>query len=105
MGSAHAMPNPTVPLESVIATAELDRRPARQPEHEAVTAALIVLAQTMANAPDRILQKLVETALDLCRAHSSGISLLEEENGKKIFRWHGVAGKYSSHPWGTTPRE
>ncbi len=105
MGSAQAMPNPTVPLESVIATPELTTRPARQPEHEAVTAALIVLAQTMANAPESILQKLVETALDLCHAHSSGISLLEEENGRKIFRWHGVAGKYSSHLWGTTPRE
>ena len=97
--------NQTFPLESVIATAELARRPARKPGHEAVTAALIVLAQTMANAPEHILQKLSETALDLCHAQSSGISLLEEENGKKIFRWHGVAGAYASHLWKTTPRE
>lgn len=105
MASAQAARNRTFPLESVIATAELAHRPARKPEHEAITAALIVLAHTMANAPERILQKLSETALDLCHAQSSGISLLEEENGKKIFRWHGVAGAYASHLWETTPRE
>ena len=31
--------------------------------------------------------------------------MLEEENGRKIFRWHGVAGEYAPHRWGTTPRE
>jgi len=29
---------------------------------------------------------------------------LEEENGQKIFRWHGVAGEYEPYLWGTTPR-
>ena len=94
-----------VPLESVISTEELDFRKSRTPEHEAVTAALIELAQTMANSPEGILQKLVDTALKLCRAHSAGLSLLEEENGRKIFRWHGVAGVFAPHLWGTTPRE
>jgi PAS domain S-box-containing protein len=41
----------------------------------------------------------------LCHAHSSGISLLEEEDGRKIFRWHALGGKYVSHVWGTTPRD
>lgn len=95
----------SVPLESVICTEELNRRPARQPQHEAVTAALVTLAQTMANAPERILQKLVDTALDLCHAHSAGLSLLEDEKGTKIFRWHGIAGKFSPHLWETTPRD
>ena len=40
-GSAQATPNPAVPLESVISTGELATRPSRQPDHEAVTAALI----------------------------------------------------------------
>lgn len=103
--SAHAKPTSPVPLEAVISTEELKLRPSRMPEHEAVTAALITLAQTMANSPEHILQKLVNVSLDLCRAHSSGLSLLEEENGRKIFRWHGVAGVYAPHLWGTTPRE
>jgi signal transduction histidine kinase len=102
--SAHAG-NSQVPLESVICTDELNRRPAREPEHAAVTAALVTLAQAMANAPERILQKLEDTALDLCHAQSAGINLLEEEKGHQIFRWHGVAGQLSSFLWETVPRE
>jgi hypothetical protein len=49
--------NSQVSLESVISTDELNRGPARQPEHAAVTAALVTLVQTIANAPERILQK------------------------------------------------
>ena len=105
MGSAQAASDSPVPLESVICTQELNRRQARQPDLEAVTGALVALAKTMANAPERILQDLVETALHLCFAHSAGISLLEEEDGRKIFRWRGVAGQYAPHLWGTTPRE
>src|SRR5450759_1173822 len=100
--SASSFPGP---LESVICTEELNRRQARPPDLKAVTSALVALAQTMADSPERVLQKLVETALQLCRAHSSGLSLLEEENGQKIFRWHGVAGDYAPHLWGTTPRD
>ena len=59
----------------------------------------------MADSPERVLQQLVDTALELCDAQSAGLSLLEEENGRKIFRWHGVAGEYAPHLWGTTPRE
>jgi signal transduction histidine kinase len=105
MGFAQSMSDSPVPLESVLCTEELNRRPTRQPNHEAVTGALVTLAQTMARSPERVLQQLVETALDLCIAHSSGVSLLEEEDGRKIFRWHAVAGQYASHLWGTTPRE
>ena len=94
-----------VPLSSVICTEELNRRPARLPDLEAVTEALLTLARTLAEAPDHILQQLAETALNLCSAQSSGISLLEEEEGRKIFRWHGVAGLYAPRLWGTMPRE
>jgi chemotaxis protein methyltransferase CheR len=97
--------NLQVPLESVISTQELNLRPARPANLEALTSAFIRLAQTMAKSSEHILQELVETALELCRAQSAGISLLEEENGRMIFRWHGVAGQFAPHLWGTTPRE
>ncbi|MEO8049661.1 MAG: ATP-binding protein [Acidobacteriota bacterium] len=102
--AAQSPVNPT-PLASVLITAELTRRARRPPNDAAVNDALVILAQTMANAPEQVLQKLVETALELCQAHSSGISLLEEEGGRDIFRWHGVAGAYAPHLWGTTPRD
>jgi signal transduction histidine kinase len=105
MGFAQAPSDFRVPLETILCTDELGRRPVRQPNHEAVASALVELAQTIANSPERVLQRLVETALELCQAHSSGISLLEEENGSRSFRWHGVAGVYAPHLWGTTPRD
>ncbi len=94
-----------VPLESIISTQELNRRPPRQRDNEAVISALVTLGRTLADSPERILQQLAEVALNLCFAQSSGISLLEEEQGRKIFRWHGVAGEYEPHLWGTTPRD
>ncbi|MFN0100887.1 MAG: sigma 54-interacting transcriptional regulator [Bryobacteraceae bacterium] len=105
MVSTKAQAGLQVPLESVICTQELALRPPRQPDFEALNGALIALGRTLANSPERILQQLVETALDLCLAQSAGISLLEEEDGRRIFRWHGVAGRYAPHLWGTTPRE
>jgi len=94
-----------VPLEAVICTDELRRRPARPANYKALCSALLQLGRTLTHSSEQILQQLVETALELCQAQSAGISLQEEENGQKIFRWHGVAGKYAPHLWGTTPRE
>ncbi|MEP6961912.1 MAG: signal transduction histidine kinase, partial [Acidobacteriota bacterium] len=93
------------PLESVVCTEELQRRPARPANFEALANALLQLARTLAHSPEELLQQLVDSALALCDAESAGISLLEEENGRRIFRWHGVAGRYAPHFWGTTPRE
>lgn len=66
-------------LESVISTAELRRRPSRAPDYAAENRAVVALAQEMAVSPNNILQKLVETALTLCHAHSAGISMLDDE--------------------------
>jgi hypothetical protein len=50
------------------------------------------LLERMAAAPAGLLQSIVESALTLCYAHSSGISILEEEQDIKILRWAAVAG-------------
>jgi GAF domain-containing protein len=105
MGLSHTHASGQAALDAVIITEELALRPAGEPDFEALNAALLALAQTLANSPGKILQQLVETALKLCRAQSAGISLLEEENGRGIFRWHALAGEYAPHIWGTTPRE
>ena len=95
MGLNDAQTGLQVPLEAVISTQELSLRPPRPPNSDALNRALITLAQTLARSPQHILKELVEAALDLCGAHSAGISLLEEENGRKIFRWHALAGQYA----------
>ena len=89
-------------LESVISTAELSRRPSHPPNHAEENRALIALARELATSPSSMLQKLAETALTLCRAHSAGISLLEE--GRKRFQWKAIAGQWAAHLGGGTPR-
>ena len=93
-----------VSLESVITTAELSRRPARPPDHEAENRALVALARALESSPRGILQKLVDVTLELCKADSAGVSIVEVENGRDIFRWHAIAGLYAPHVMGTTPR-
>jgi PAS domain S-box-containing protein len=74
----------TASLASVITTIELSRRPPRPPDLAAENRALLALAQVMAGSPDRILRKLAKTALDLCRAHSAGFSLLDLD-GRRFY--------------------
>src|SRR5260370_31740698 len=81
----------TPDLQSVLSTAELRRRPSRPPDHAAENRALIALAQEMAASPEGILQKLADTALVSCRAHSAGLSLLEDCDQKTSFHCRAVA--------------
>src|SRR5215475_2139539 len=92
-------------LDDVLITAELARRPSRAPEYEAENRALTALAEAMADSPQTILQKLVETALTLCRADSAGISILEPKGAAGVFRWHAIAGEFASNMGGEMPRE
>ena len=94
-----------VSLDAVLATDEFLKRPARQPDYKAESRALAALAQELGNSPLSILQRLVETTLSLCQAHSSGISLLDNEQGKPVFRWPAIAGEWATHVGGTTPRD
>jgi PAS domain S-box-containing protein len=101
VGAAAEIPK----LRSMLSIDELSRRPSRPPDHEAENRALIALAQEMAVAPSGILQKLAETALTLCRAHSAGLSLLEDGDGRKNFHWRAIAGQWAPHLGGGTPRD
>jgi GAF domain len=65
----------------------------------------MALAREMATSPGSILQKLAETALISCCAHSAGLSLLEEFDQKKHFHWRAIAGEWASHVNGGTPRD
>jgi two-component sensor histidine kinase len=89
----------------MVSTAELARRPSRLPDYVAENRALVALAQEMATAPDGILQKLADTALTLCRAHSAGFSLLEDGDQKRAFHWRAIAGQWRPHVGGGTPRD
>ena len=92
-----------VPLESVLCTEELDRRPARQPNYEMESRALRALAQALADSPRTVLQTLVETILTACQADSAGVSLLTQDGRR--FYWPAIAGAWQTHIGGGTPRD
>jgi signal transduction histidine kinase len=91
-------------LEDVIINSELIKRPAKAPNYEVENQALAALAEAFANAPDTILQKLAETALELCGADTAGISLLDEKDGAEVFRWEALAGVFRDRRNSTMPR-
>jgi ABC-type transporter Mla MlaB component len=99
-----------VSLESVLCTEQLDQRPSRPPDYQTEIQAVLVLLQELKSSPQTVLQRLVDTALELCRGHSAGISLLEEGPPGHLspkgdhFRWHAVAGEWAPLIWNTTTR-
>ena len=90
----------TATLAEVDIRSDLSTRAPRAPDSEALDRALAALAGEMTENPRRMLQSLVETARDLCRADTAGISLLEGD----VFRWESVAGVFASYRDSTMPR-
>ena len=87
----------------------LGLRHSRTPDHEAENCALSTLIGILSDDPQAMPQMLAETALDLCRADSAGISLAGPSGGRHASCWAGVAGRwaqyagtrmaYNSGPW------
>ena len=77
----------------------------RKPEFEAENRAFIELAEELSFRPQNILQKLTEIALQLCRAGSAGVSLLDRYQGTLVFRWAALAGAYEVHREGAMLRD
>ena len=83
---------------------KLRSRAFRQPDYEAEHRALLQLADAVAEHPSDVLQKLIDITCEVCRAHTAGLSLLETHNGKELFRWEAVAGRYADCRNNTMPR-
>jgi signal transduction histidine kinase len=91
-------------VEQIIVTEVLSARRSPPPDHAAEARAFYKLIEQMAEAPDKMLQKLVEVAVELCNAGTAGVSLLDQnEAGEEIFRWVAVAGAHKDNIGGTTP--
>ena len=98
-------PDGVVPLESILCTEELRRRPWRAPDYKKENRALVALSSALADSPNTILHTLAETILDVTQADSSGLSLLTTEDGGKRFYWPAIAGMWKPHIGGGTPRD
>jgi signal transduction histidine kinase/CheY-like chemotaxis protein len=94
-----------LPVEAVIITPELDRRPVRSPDFQADSQVLLALMRALQNADADLWQKLAETALKVCRAHSAGVTIDEEGQGRGGMRCQGAAGRLSAIAGYDCPRE
>jgi GAF domain-containing protein len=104
--SPTALPSDSlVPLESILCTEELNRRPSRPPDFETENRALAALVQALADSPRTILQTLADKILEVFKAGSAGVSLLTKEDGGKRFHWPAIAGVWKPHIGGGTPRD
>jgi len=93
------------PLEAILCTEELIRRPSRPPDYEKENRALVALIQALTDSPQSILQALAETILDVLDCGSAGISLLTTKDGGKRFYWPAIAGAWKPYIGGGTPRD
>ncbi|MBD2465395.1 GAF domain-containing protein [Oscillatoria sp. FACHB-1407] len=95
----------TVTLNDILLTEELSRRAPRPPNWQVEAEAMRAIAQQMAQDSESLMQTLVDTALKLCQAGTTGLSLLETTaDGEEIFRWTALAGTLAHHVGGSTPR-
>ncbi|HEV2398180.1 MAG TPA: PAS domain S-box protein [Candidatus Sulfotelmatobacter sp.] len=105
----NSIPANAVPLESILCTEELQRRPSRPPDYEKENRALVALMSLLADSPNSIFQTLAETILDITQCDSAGLSLLTRDGktpdaGGKRFYWPAIAGMWNPHVGGGTPR-
>jgi PAS domain S-box-containing protein len=98
-----AIPEEPHPLESILCTEALHRRPWRPPDYGKENRALVALAIPLADSPRTILHTLAEKALEVLQADSAGLSLLT--NDEQRFYWAAIAGAWQPHLGGGTPRD
>jgi PAS domain S-box-containing protein len=104
-----SIPEGGAPLESILCTEELQRRPSRPPDYEKENGALVKLVSALADSPQTIFQTLAETILDVTQGDSAGLSLLTRDgrtphaDGKRFY-WPAIAGMWNPHVGGGTPR-
>ena len=100
---------PTAPLESILCTNELQRRPSRTPDYEKENRALVRLVSALADSPRNIFQTLAETIRDITNCDSAGLSLLTRDgktphvDGQRFY-WPAICGMWNPHVGGGTPR-
>src|SRR5688572_2915611 len=107
-GDSHSL-DVLLPLDAVITTPELNRRTLRDRDLAAEHHALTELMEEMASAAgttasDRLIRRLVDTTLCLCQADCAGMSMLEMNGDKEVFRWRAIAGRWADLTGGTIDR-
>ena len=92
-------------FQDILITSTLSSRPLRFPNFEGESKALRTLSRVMAHSPKDLPDTLLRIALELCKAGTAGLSLIETtSSGEQVFRWTNLAGVLQNHLGGFTPR-
>src|SRR6185436_7811599 len=78
------------PLESVLCTEELARRPSHPPDYQAESRMFVSLLAALADSPGEVLQLLAQKILEILEADTAGLSVLSPDG--KRFHWSAIAG-------------
>ncbi len=100
--SSHA-PDESCGLEAVLATDELERRPARSSDPAEETRLLLGLTRELSREPRNFFPFLITAILKVTHAESAGVSLLNEEI--KRFVWPAVTGGLAPYVGAGTPSD
>jgi PAS domain S-box-containing protein len=92
-------------LDEVLTVDQLDERPRRPADAAAEAAALTALAEAFAGPSQALLQKLAEIVAPLCRADSSGVTLLETDGPNDVVRWRALTGPFAHNLNKAMPRD
>ena len=92
-------------LKEVLITEQLSSRICRRRTPQQQANCLLTLMQSAATSPAELIDCFLKISIDLCRAGTAGLSLLEiNTSEKQEFRWTNLAGKLEKCVGGTTPR-
>ena len=95
----------SVPFSDIYITNQLAGRPARRvADHLREKIALQDLTMRMSRAPEEVLPRFVQLAMQLTGGISAGLSLLEPE-APTTFRWRNLCGTLSAFEGACTPRD
>lgn len=92
-------------VEDILITSKLSAPSKRLPNFQNEIETVYNLGRVMRYAPNSLVDALLQAGVDLCRAGSAGLSLLETTpEGEEIFRWTNLVGTLAKFVGGSTPR-
>jgi hypothetical protein len=88
-------------IAEILITDQLEKRVGKRPRAAEENRTMRELIQAMAHGSAEVLNTVTQMALRLCKAGSTGVSLLEQgTGGDQVFHWVALAGKYAAHAGG-----
>jgi signal transduction histidine kinase/ActR/RegA family two-component response regulator len=97
------MDDTVAPLETILCTEELARRPSRPPDYQAEVGTLVSLVAALADSPGEALQLVAQKSLEVLEADTAGLSVLSADEQR--FHWSAIAGTWHARAGGGAPRK